>query len=459
MAAEAQNSRPLLREVHRALQAGDPSTTDALRLVRRLTHEMPLWVDPAELREGRFLRAMLATRLAVTAALAGDDDGEAALGASLGVQPSWVSEFLLDELDDLGFGIYREATEEAAATLRFARGDTTSPPDTGPMHELWVVDRILERASHRDPIPVLAEEGDDCATTVVSDDADPCAPVFRQIPGATGRRAVAALQRAWDATKRLEAQADRGDPLARALFRLVPERREALRRVSLQVGAVPREPVPTASAGPGNGGQTIRLSALFIVGPDETRFGAFPAVHLNAAGEPELAAGAGILPDTTPLVDDDALGRAMVSAVATSRLPVAITALEGSSAEELRRLLLAVSAAEVDPVFFGGDSAAPVLVSLRIERTEAPFEPTAQYRVRVVQAGFAFRAERGLEAIPRLGGGDRMRYDLARLERRINAGRIESASLSFVPTADAGAVVAAALRLAPAERALTLLIQ
>lgn len=436
-----------------------------LRLLGELTACLAQPAQDARADEARFVRAAVASDLSFVATFSQNTLLRDRLAQALGVGPEGLHAFVASELEAVARGVYADAARAALSALdaRVERLDALVGQHGVRADALRV--RLAARAASTPNVGgvLAAAASDPCS------DADVRCPEPFSHTDTAGRRALSFMQELSAALARLEEAERLGDPLAGALSDATMLDAAKLR--ALVVRLPPALPNSRALALEDAPGPWPVPSVIVLAGERELRLTHAPAARLSPTGVELVVDRAPTLPQSAALA---AIGElepsarpfdALVSALAAhdpgETRSVGVWLHESLSAQVLSRVALSLRRADVrDTCLLVSSSAGTQRLPLRVNVVDpkTPAPSVALY-LRVRLGGYSLRAEQGFVDIPRVQDGNGFHFDLDALRSAVGGSAPASAAISFMPEVASGHLIAAALRVRPADRPLELVVQ
>ena len=456
----AQSVAPSLDSARRGLAQYDlqgDATLDVIRGLGQLLEHPP---GVREAREAAFLRDMAAADLLV---LAPTPAMRSRVGAALGVPSTRVMAWLRADLARAAVGPYVAAARQGLDAL--ALRDSATPDfgaASGPRRDALMLGAIATALQGDHAVGALAAMAPDpCATPDVA-----CPPEYAHFM-APGRRAVAALRDARAAVVRIQQDADRGEPFARAASEGLPALVAALDEAVLQ--PAPRLPDDSNLANVTDADEAAPFDAVLLVDTRLSRLGYVARASVQADGTVVLEpAEVPLLPETQSFTLPAGY-RPVVRAIpalvrelpeASESLRVALGVGPDVPAHVMSRVFLSARERGITPSVLlargvhGGIRAMAFRGVLANEHT-----PTTDLRVHVRLGGYAVVSRSGASvSLPRVHGDDGLRFDVQGLSELVGQREPQSASLLFMSVVDSGPVLLAAFGLSPASDALTVVM-
>lgn len=404
----------------------------------------------AQAEEVRFLRAIAAADLLLLARSDEDWGAWTDIAAAWGCAPEQLAGAVMDDLSRYGRSSrFGPVAQDALTALRGARDGLPPRTSDGHLRAQLVAFRQLASAAEGpgDPVDALAAVGvDPCPG------GSACSPPYDRF-GPSGRRAIAAAERALEYAARLSAAAEGGDPFAAAAVDRGLVDTRALRALRL----APGDWGPAlAAAEVTEGGGPVDVDAVVIVGPHTVRFGWVPEVTFDEAGQPHARNAQGptlgdpavsfVIPSDlqSVAVAIDGLAPALRDALAGAT-SVGFAVAPGVEAHVLSRVLYSAMAARLPVRALVAPSADGTLRGVAMRASDAERAPrTVGLYVRA--GGFTVTGRGPLVSIPRVRAPARgWRFDYGTLRETTTARPSAPLVVSYMTAADAATVVRAAL--------------
>lgn len=463
--AEAQLVAPAVHEARLALSEYDLEGDRTVRVIKDLTEFIRDADHGPDLREARFLRAVVTADLLLLSRLS-DDRGARKLphrlAEALSVSLDRLVPFVRTELERVKSRVYAPVVRDVHDGLvlidRYEAGTTVDwTKYRGLRRDVFLLRSVSQALASSDrPLALLTRLGHDpCAEPLVAEatsaegteiaaaEATPkpaaqsaCPPLFAAF-APEGRKAVAAFVEAADALQRVTQARSGGDPFSAHLSRLTDRAQTILSQVRIHPApALPKGWSPT-SVPFSNDGERPELMALVV--PQGLRVSRVPAIgYSETRGVGAVEEGDGILPGDALFPVNwpreaaavPALQSQLKAAFGDGSRRIVLGAVDGILTHDVESALRSLSGAGLTPAGFIAGSpsqAVRVLPANFLFGASASEAPKAQYRLRAWPGGYMVASANGLQGVPRLGS--ERAFDAASLQRVVN--QPSTVSLTF----------------------------
>jgi hypothetical protein len=419
-----------------------------------------------EAEEALFLRAAVASDLAFVAQLKGNADLNAAVAQNFGGDATQLTTRIVQALQEVARGIYREPALLAIKALRESGEQPGAAP--GPRSDALLVRRAIAEAKSPQPRERFAALGQDpCATQT-----EPCSPELAALD-TESRKSLSYLSLVAEAEKRLEKSAKLGDQLAEAVVPILQEARRELPQTAVQF-----LPDPKALAinwlGQTRVAPVGEMRVLVFVSSSELSYATLQQARIGVEAtsleneQPDSAFPSRVKladvqrqPANVKPVADWVSAFQKLKGGATS-WSVGVVPASGTPAHLLARVLLSLVQAGAQSTQLLARTQQGQLTSVPTHVVFAGLREAkqpAELSLRVRMSGYVVRQGESEHELARVTEGGTSRYDLAGLGRALSRRRFQSASLSFVADVTADNLFDALAQLPPSEHPVQMLLR
>lgn len=442
--AHAQLVAPQVHEARLALARYDLEGDRTVGVLRDLTAFIRDADHGPDLREARFLRAVVTADLLLLSRLS-DDRGARTLphrlADALSVHLDRLVPFVRTELERIGSPVYAPVVRDVHDGLvlidRYQGGAAVEwSKYRGLRRDVFLLRSVTRALSSSErPLALLTSLGDDpCAPAPVAnaaeadsaatpdtetntpkskpDDTEACPTLYGAF-APDGRKAVSAFVEAAAALKRVAEARSGGDPFSAHLGTLTEQARTILSQVTIHPApALPTGWSPTSVPFSNDG---ARPEVMVLVVPGGLRVSRVPAVGFTTQhGVGPESRGEGVLPHDVLLNvawpreagSVPALEAKLKAQLGEASQRVVLGAVDGILTHQVESALRTLHDAGLTPIGFiaGSPSAAVrVLPAEFLFGDDAKTAAKAQYRLRAWPGGYMVASANGLQGVPRTG--------------------------------------------------------
>lgn len=416
--------------------------------------------DSPEAAEALFLRGAVAADLAFIAQIKGNSDLNAAVAQNFGGDPSQLTTRIIQELQAVARGIYKEPANAAIKALRESSEQPGAAPGT--RSDALLIRRAITEAKAPNARARFAELGQDpCA------EGQKCSPEIESLD-LESRKSLWYLSQVSEAEKRLEKGAKLGEQLAEAVLPILRDARRELPEAPIQF-------LPDVKAMAINWPAAARVTpaspvhVLLFVSPSELSY-AVPYQARMTAEATSIERPESVFPERKKLADLQRQSATVkpipewVSAFEqlkgqTSQWSVGVVPAAGTPAHLLARVMVSLAQAGAESTQLLARSAQGQLASVPLHVVfaglRAPQAPV-DLTLRVRMGGYVLRMGDNEVELSRTSDN---RYDVAGLGRALSRRRFQTAGLSFVADVPVEILIDAVALLPPSDNALQLLLR